>query len=653
MKKHKNYANEGWKIKYYKGLGTSTSAEAKEYFEHMSDHEIEFEYDEQACENLDLAFNKTRADDRKKWIEEYDDEEDHVDHSQPTLAVSDFVNQELIKYATYDLHRMIPALMDGLKPSQRKVLYSCFKRRLSSDVKVAQLTGYVAENAAYHHGEASLQSTIINMAQDFVGSNNLNLLVPSGQFGTRMNGGKDAASARYVYTRLQDYTRSVFHVDDGPILNYLVEEGQKIEPRHYVPVIPMVLVNGAEGIGSGWSTFVPNYNPRDIIAELRKYLAGKPLSADLTPWYRGYTGTIRKTKDPETKKDYFVSEGKVEKTSPTMIEIKELGVKGRYSSTQDYKEFLQSLMPGGAEDSKKKVTPMIQNFREYHTENMVHFVLNVTKEQMKSLEEKGQGLLENLKLRANLQTTNLVLWDRNGAIKKYDSAMQILLEFIPVRLEFYKKRKAHLLVILRRQCETLRMKKQFIVSVIGGSIKVGNVKKDQLIRALGAAKFLTSQQIKKKYTDEFTEREENEEEMAEEAKRQDTTKEEEAAEERTGYDYLLNMPMWSLTFEKVQQLSKELAEKEQQERTLQKTSIENLWAVDLDQLEKDLGRMAKADEKARQQAKHIGADAATKGMKKRSRSKSPDGKGTKRARTMGANSMKSSGTLIDPRYSVS
>ena len=107
----------------------------------------------------------------------------------------------------------------------------------------------MSEHSAYHHGEQSIASTIIGMAQDFVGSNNINLLLPNGQFGTPHQGGKDHASARYIYTRLSPITRFLFPKDDDILLDYLNEDGQSIEPTWYVPIIPMVLVNGSEGIG--------------------------------------------------------------------------------------------------------------------------------------------------------------------------------------------------------------------------------------------------------------------------------------------------------------------------------------------------------------------------------------------------------------------
>jgi DNA topoisomerase-2 len=159
---------------------------------------------------------------------------------------------------------------------------------LTGREQVAQLAGYVSEHSAYHHNEVSLQSTIVGMAQDYVGSNNINLLRPNGQFGTRLQGGKDAASARYIFTCLSAITRTLFHESDDRLLDYLTDDGQTVEPRFYVPVLPMVLVNGANGIGTGYSTFVPNYNPREVVENLRCILRGEPMQTML-PWYQGFS----------------------------------------------------------------------------------------------------------------------------------------------------------------------------------------------------------------------------------------------------------------------------------------------------------------------------------------------------------------------------
>jgi DNA topoisomerase-2 len=210
-----------------------------------------------------------------------------LDSTQKEITYTDFIDKELILFSLEDCARSVPSVVDGLKPGQRKVLFSCFKRNLKKELKVAQLSGYVAENSAYLHGEVSLQSTIVNMAQNFVGANNINLLTPNGQFGTRLQGGKDAASARYIHTALAKLTRLLFHASDDKVLTYLDEEGISIEPEWYIPVIPTVLVNGAEGIGTGWSSSVPNYNPRDIVANLKRLAAGEELQP-IHPWYRGF-----------------------------------------------------------------------------------------------------------------------------------------------------------------------------------------------------------------------------------------------------------------------------------------------------------------------------------------------------------------------------
>ena len=188
------------------------------------------------------------------------------------MAYKDFIDKELILFSRYDNTRSIPCVVDGLKPSQRKVLFGAFKRKLYSEIKVIQFSGFVSEHAAYHHGEQSLNSTIIGMAQDFVGSNNINYLVPNGQFGTRLLGGKDAASPRYIYTLLSKITRMIFKEEDDFLCRYLVDEGQSIEPEYYLPILPMVLVNGSEGIGTGYSTTIPNYNPIDIVNYIKAKL---------------------------------------------------------------------------------------------------------------------------------------------------------------------------------------------------------------------------------------------------------------------------------------------------------------------------------------------------------------------------------------------
>jgi DNA topoisomerase-2 len=243
---------------------------------------------------IDMVFRKGRVEDRKNWLNAYT-KDTFMDYSlahESGVKYSDFINKELILFSKSDCQRSIPHVMDGFKPSQRKVLFSCFKRKLKDEIKVAQFAGYIGEHSAYHHGEASLHGTIINMAQTFCGSNNINLLTPSGQFGTRRMGGKDAASPRYIFTKLEKITRAIFHPDDDEVLNYLTDDGMSIEPEFYMPVIPMVLVNGSDGIGTGWSSSVNNYDPRAIVANIRRMINGEPLEA-MFPFYSGFTGDVR------------------------------------------------------------------------------------------------------------------------------------------------------------------------------------------------------------------------------------------------------------------------------------------------------------------------------------------------------------------------
>jgi DNA topoisomerase-2 len=249
-------------VKYYKGLGTSTSAEAKEYFQKIDQLTVAFGADPTMNESMTLAFSKAQADDRKGWLTNHMAAPPagipygHI----KALPVTDFVYRDLANFSAEDIKRSIPHVVDGLKPSQRKVIYACLKKNLTSDMKVAQLAGYIAEQTAYHHGEASLQGTIVNLAQNFMGANNLNLLEPSGQFGTRLAGGKDAASSRYIFTRLSPQTRKIFDPADNFVLKYAMDDGQQVEPEFYAPIVPMILVNGAEGIGTGFSCYVPPYD---------------------------------------------------------------------------------------------------------------------------------------------------------------------------------------------------------------------------------------------------------------------------------------------------------------------------------------------------------------------------------------------------------
>jgi len=472
-----------WKIKYYKGLGTSTSKEAKEYFSDMVRHKIKFRYNgEQDDHSITLAFSKKAVDQRKEWLTQWMEEgkrrkelglpEVYL-YEKDTRAVNytDFVNKELILFSNMDNERSIPSLVDGFKPGQRKVIFTCLKRNISKkEIKVAQLAGSVAEISAYHHGEMSLMGTIIGLAQNYVGSNNINLLQPLGQFGTRLAGGKDSASPRYIFTMLSPLTRHIFNEFDDCVLNYLTDDNQKIEPEWYIPIIPMVLVNGADGIGTGWMTKIPNFNPREIVANVKRMLRGEEPKV-MVPWYKNFRGTIESLDNQR-----FVVSGEIASLSDTKVEITELPVR---TSTNSYKEMLEGMLQGN-----EKVKAVINDYKDYNTDTTVKFVVMLDEEKIDAA-ERDKGLHSLFKLQSSMSTTSMVLFDHLGCLRKYETVEEILKEFYTLRLTMYEKRKKYMVGMLEAEASKLSNQARFILEKCDGSLKVENKKKKVMIDELG------------------------------------------------------------------------------------------------------------------------------------------------------------------------
>ena len=434
-------------VKYYKGLGTSTSTEAKEYFKMIDRLTVKFTPDDTMDKSMVLAFAKSQADERKTWLK------GHMAAPPPgipyghvkDLNVTDFVHRDLACFSAEDIRRSIPHVADGLKPSQRKVIYACLKRGLVSDMKVAQLSGYVAEQTAYHHGEASLQGTIINLAQNFVGANNVNLLEPSGQFGTRLQGGKDHASARYIFTRLNPLTRKLFDERDSPVLEHVIDDGQTVEPEFYVPVMPTILVNGAEGIGTGFSCYVPPFDPAVIRRNIIAALDQVPMVA-MVPFFKGFTGKTTKKTDTCGS---WVLEGTVKQTGQN-IHVTELPP-GKW--IQDFKEHLDELVARGT----------IQSYENHSTESTPDFRIRA---------ENLTDPIKDLGLTRTIHTSNMYLIGADGAVRKFASPEEILVEYIRIRHALYKKRKAHMLARLDVEATWLSEKARFIGLVTSGALQI-------------------------------------------------------------------------------------------------------------------------------------------------------------------------------------
>ena len=453
-------------IKYYKGLGTSTSAEAKEYFKQIEKLTVAFNSDQHMNESMCLAFAKALSDDRKVWLTKHMAKPPPgIPYGQLTkLPVSEFVHRDLANFSAEDIKRSIPHVADGLKPSQRKVIYACLKKNLAQDMKVAQLAGYVAEQTAYHHGEASLQGTIVNLAQNFVGANNLNLLEPSGQFGTRLAGGKDAASSRYIFTRLAPQTRKIFNPADNAVLSYAMDDGQQVEPEFYAPIVPMILVNGAEGIGTGFSCYVPPYD-LDVIKHNIQCALDQVAMAPMVPHFKGFKGKVTKTKDHT-----WVLEGVVQGEEGCRWHVTELPP-GKW--IQDFKEHLDYLVEKGT----------IQKYENHSTETSPDFFI------WGGISGAWEDPVKELGLTKTIHTSNMYLIGPNGAVKKYASPEEILVDYIEIRLGTYKKRKAWLLKQFDSEIAWLSEKARFIDGVICGTLKVMNVPLAQIQLQLSKAQF--------------------------------------------------------------------------------------------------------------------------------------------------------------------
>ena len=422
----------GVPTKYYKGLGTSTSAEAREYFKMIDKLSVKFEYDRQTDDAMLLAFSKTHVPNRKDWLLHYMNDTEHpfINYGHLTkLGVSDFINIDFIKFSEEDIRRSIPHLADGLKPSQRNVIYAGKKKgNLEKEMNVGQFSGYVGEHTDYHHGETSLHGTIVGLAQDFVGSNNMNILLPCGQFGSRLEGGGDFASVRYIFTKFAPYTKKLFDSRDDEQL-----KGVGAVPDFYVPILPLCLVNGCEGIGTGFSCKIPPYNPEDIKANIIRILNRESMKS-MTPWFRGFTGKIVKTDDTT-----WVCEGIVKKKGEDTYEITELPP-GLW--TQKFKETL--------EDSGLK-------YENYSSETNPRFIV---------YSEKEFPCPKKI-----IHTTNMYLMTPNG-IRKFSSPEEILFEYSKIRLQYYKIRKAAIKDGTLKKLKVLQDKIKFITAVINGELKV-------------------------------------------------------------------------------------------------------------------------------------------------------------------------------------
>jgi DNA topoisomerase-2 len=412
------------------------------------------------------------------------------------------------------------------------------------------------------------------MAQNFVGSNNINLLEPNGQFGTRIQGGDDSASERYIFTMLNSLTRYLFPEADDAILSYLDDDGTVVEPEYYVPIIPFALINGISGIGTGFSCNIAPYNPKIIIQYLKNKLSKQTNNVEFIPYYEGFKGTIHKIAEQK-----YLIKGLYEKISDDKIRITELPV-GTW--TMPYTTFLESLMDGSSVDkSGKKIPPSIKDFTSVCTEVSIDFTVVFPKDKLADLENSKDangcnGVEKLLKLFTTVSTTNMHMFDSNIKLHKYNSVEEIIEDFYNIRLSTYQKRKDYLVADMEKKLVKLSNRARYIQETLAGNIDLRRKTAEQVTALLTGMKF-----------DLYD----------------------------GDYKYLVKMPMDSVTQENVASIMKEKADTEMELSQLKGTTLEKMWSMELDELEKQYDIYKKKREQI--QAGSIGVEKKKLVVKKK------------------------------------
>jgi DNA topoisomerase II len=539
--------------KYIKGLGTNTNSEAMHSFRNPK--ELMFNTDGEETRCMMIGMTAEMMAERKEWItqgmrregETAPQKHDEFPYSGQ-VSISRFINERLVQFHRASMSRGIPSVYDGLKTPQRKILHGCLCMKLFdkgpgtiSEVKVEQVAGYVTQNCDYHHSTDSLKDTIMTMAQWFPGSNNIPLLVGVGNFGTRAQAsGKDHASARYCYMFVDKITQILYpQVEFGLLENNIDDNGYPVEPRYYLPILPMLLINGADGITGGFSTSIPLHNPLEVVKRVRNWLDEVEMFAPLVPWHRGFIGT-NTLKVQNSRIIAWSSTGKLEKlgeskkgTSWRITEIP-IGL-----SVEALKTKLENLRIKHPSDFVGEVESRCHN-------NSVDITFTASTGWNPSTSTGHLKFLTKTK-----KLSNMVALDGEGFPIKFDSARQILEMFCPKRLAMYETRRLHLIKVLRIDLDKLSNQIRFIDEVASGELNARRPKKElhQVLVDGEYSKHLDS----KKGTQ--------------------------------GFAYLTSLPIGSLVEEKIEKLKKKREVVEQQIEELENTTPKEMWLKELDEFE--------------------------------------------------------------------
>lgn len=429
------------------------------------------------------------------------------------IKIQDLLNKQLVNYASYDNIRKIGSAIDGLKNASRKVIFTVLEKKIKEKTKVLQLSNKCAEYADYLHG--SLDGVVVTLAQDFAGTNNIPLLQKFGNFGTRCI--QEASAPRYIFARGSDELFDLFK--DSEILEQQYFEGSRIEPKFYVPTLPMLLVNGSEGVSSGFAQKILPRNPENLKKYILEKLSGKEPSEELlNPYAKNFKGNFRK--DLEVPNKWYI-EGVVEHVKNNEYLITEIPF------TYDLKTYTNVL------DELVESKAIIRYSSESDGENVLRFRVTLPK-------GVNDSLITRLKL-YKIVNENYTAIDENLKVREFKSAKEIIDYYIDIKLKFLQKRKTYIIEKLNKDFKILENKLRFLNMYISKELSITDKSKSELEIELEKLNF-----------DKFD-----------------------------GYSYLIGMPMYSLTTDKIKELETSIEKLKKEIETVTKTSIEQMWRKDL------------------------------------------------------------------------
>ena len=435
------------------------------------------------------------------------------------LTISKFFNEHYVDFSSYDNLRKIASLVDGQKNAARKILYTVLNKNIKEKIKVSQLGSKVAEYAEYLHG--NLDGVIVNLGQDFTGTNNISLLQKKGNFGTRFS--PEASASRYIYSYGTSKFFELFKKEDNEILKHQFFEGQEIEPMFYVPTLPILLVNGSEGVSSGFAQKILPRNPEEIRRYIAAKLQGKNPNVKFVPYYNGFNGTILQG---DNSSQWLIC-GTVTRQSINRVEITEVPI------GYDLKSYIKVL--DDLEDKK-----IIQKYKDKSEDDNFLFEVTIPSKTLKEWDD--EMLLNKLKLIKKV-TENYTVIDETNKIKVFDSARDILDAYIEVKKEYLNLRKTYLINKITDEIRVDYSRYLFIKMIVEDELKINKRKKVDIVADLDKVQNIL---------------------------------------ERDGsYDYLLQMNIMSLTEERMSKLENDIKEKKMNLDKLNKKTIEMIWIEEL------------------------------------------------------------------------